>query len=421
MDLENFKELSKEQYDALDVREQVKYEMNLVAFKKAEQEKALEAAAEKIVAKKLAEELAKVEAANTEAIEAIKAEYANKTDELMTQLNRVKQNEIAERTKGMTEEIIDKFSTPEGEQMLKNFLKGQRQALDMEVEAKAMKALLVPAGGVAPQFAPIVGPGSDDFHARDLIPVYPTISDLITYVQFTIDPDADGIGPVASGEQKPDIGYIGAVKTAAVVKLAGLIDLSDEIMSDLVGFRAWLAYELPKALLDAEDAAIYKGPGGEGNILGLWTQADFQELPLGSVTSSSNNIDKIAASITEVRTRKRGVNGSVVSPIDWMEMYINKDLELAYTYPVVFAPNGTPTILGVPIYWSNVFSTGQGITGDFRYGTAIFQRMAMRVDYSGEHKDNFGKNLVTARIEERIALPIYFPEAFVKLDLGGTT
>ena len=39
MNLENFKELSKEQYDALDVREQVKYEMNLVAFKKQSKKK----------------------------------------------------------------------------------------------------------------------------------------------------------------------------------------------------------------------------------------------------------------------------------------------------------------------------------------------------------------------------------------------
>lgn len=412
MDLENFKELSKEQYDALDVREQVKYEMNLVAFKKAEQEKALEAAAEKIVAKKLAEELAKVETANTATIEAIKAEYATKSEELMTQLNRVKQNEIAERTKGMTEEIIDKFSTPEGEQMLKNFLAGKRHELGLDVEAKAM---VTPVGGVAPQFAPIVGPGSDDFHARDLIPVFPTVSDLITYVQLTTDEEADGIGVVAAGAQKPDMGYISEVKQAAVVKLAGLLDVADEMLTDVVGFRAWLAYELPKALLDAEDLQIYKGSGNAGNILGLWTQADEQTFPFGTVTASSNPIDQVAAGITEIRTRKRGVNGAVISPIQWMEMYINKDLELAYTYPVVFTPNGTPTILGVPVYWSNVFEENEGLVGDFRFGTAIFQRMAMRIDYSGEHKDNFGKNVITARIEERIALPIYFPEGFLKL------
>lgn len=418
MDLENFKELSKEQYDALDTRAQVEYEFKLVAFKKAEQEKALEAAAEKIVAKKLAEELAKVETANTEAINAIKAEYETKSAEMLTALNRAKQNEVTERTKGMTEEIIDKFSTPEGEQMLKNFLAGKRHELGIDVEAKAM---INPAGSVAPQFAPIVGPGNDDFHARDLIPVFPTLSDLITYVQLTRDPNAVGISPTAPGAQKPDMGYISSVEQAAVVKLAGLLDIADEFLTDVVGFRAWLAYELPKALLDAEDLQIYKGSGASGNILGLWTQASGQSFPMGTVTESSNRIDQVAAGVTEIRTRKRGVNGAVISPIDWMEMYINKDLQDAYTYPVVFTPNGTPTILGVPVYWSNVFEYGEGLVGDFRYGTAIFQRMAMRIDYSGEHKDNFGKNVITARIEERIALPIYFPEAFIKLFESATT
>lgn len=418
MDLTNFKELSKEQYDALDVREQVKYEMNLVAFKKAEQEKALEAMAEKVVAKKLAEELEKAKGAQEEVINAIKAEYETKSAEMLTALNRAKQNEVTERTKGMTEEIIDKFSTPEGEAMLKNFLSGKRHELGIDVEAKAM---INPAGSVAPQFAPIVGPGNDDFHARDLIPVFPTLSDLITYVQLTTDPEADGIGTVAAGAQKPDMGYISSVEQAAVVKLAGLLDIADEFLTDVVGFRAWLAYELPKALLDAEDLEIYKGSGAPGHILGLWTQADNQTFPFGTVDASSNPIDQVAAGITEIRTRKRGVNGAVISPIQWMEMYINKDLQEAYTYPVVFAPNGTPTILGVPVYWSNVFSENQGIVGDFRYGTAIFQRMAMRIDYSGEHKDNFGKNVITARIEERIALPIYFPEGFLKLFQEGTT
>lgn len=418
MDLTNFKELSKEQYDALDVREQVKYEMNLVAFKKAEQEKALEAMAEKVVAKKLAEELEKAKGAQEEVINAIKAEYETKSAELLTALNRAKQNEVADRTKGMTEEIIDKFSTPEGEAMLKGFLSGRRHELGIDIEAKAM---INPGGSVAPQFAPIVGPGNDDFHARDLIPVFPTLSDLITYVQLTTDPDADGIGSVAPGAQKPDMGYIATVKTAAVIKLAGLLDIADEFLTDVVGFRAWLAYELPKALLDAEDLEVYKGPGGEGRILGLWTQADNQSFPQGTVDASSNRIDQVAAGITEIRKRKRGVNGAVISPVEWMEMYINKDLQLAYTYPVVFAPNGTPTILGVPVYWSNVFEDGEGLVGDFRYGTAIYQRMAMRIDYSGEHKDNFGKNIITARIEERIALPIYFPEGFLKLFQEGTT
>lgn len=361
-------------------------------------------------------ELKALEDKNEAALQALADKHQIDIDEMKATLKRAKVGELDERIKGVSEFIVEKLSTEEGENLLKGFFKGRK--LEMEVSEKAM---LKPAGGVAPQFTTIVGPGHDDFHARDLIPVFPTVSDLITYVQLTTDEDADGIGVVAAGAQKPDMGYISEVKQAAVVKLAGLLDVADEMLTDVVGFRAWLAYELPKALLDAEDLQIYKGSGAAGNILGLWTQADGQTLPFGTVTVSSNPIDQVAAGITEIRTRKRGVNGAVISPIQWMEMYINKDLELAYTYPVVFAPNGTPTILGVPVYWSNVFEENEGIVGDFRYGTAIFQRMAMRIDYSGEHKDNFGKNVITARIEERIALPIYFPEGFLKLFQEGTT
>lgn len=417
--MQEFKLKTPAEFEALSEYQQEKYLDEKARFDKEQQEKQIKEAAEKIVAEKLKEQAEAAEKSGQEAMEAIKAEAQKKVDDVLAALNRVKQNEVEVRIKSMSDEIVEKFSTPEGEKMLKDFLSGQKQALKMDVETKAM---INPVGSVAPDILPIVGPGSDDFHARNLIPAYPTMSDLISFLEVKIDKSAAGIGTVKAGNKKPNMGYLTTVKKAPVVKIAGLLDVVDEFLDDVVGFRAWLAYELPKALLDAEDLQIYKGNGNatNDNLLGVWYQADNQTFPMGTVTISSNPIDKVAAGITEIRQRKRGVNGVVISPVDWMEMYINKDLQEAYTYPVVFTPNGTPTILGVPVYWSNVFEDGEGVVGDFRYGVSIRQRMQARIAYSGENKDNFEKNVTTLRIEERLALPITFPEGFLKL-FGSTT
>lgn len=413
--------LSKAEYDALSEREQVKYELQLEAFKAEEAKRIAKENAKEAIEEMKAElktereaELKEIADKNELALKELADKHQIDLDEMKATLKRAKVGEMEERIKGVSEFIIEKLSTEEGESLLKGFFKGKK--LEMEVTEKAM---LKPAGGVAPQFTSIVGPGHDDFHARDLIPVFPTISDVIKFIQFTVDPDAV-FEYVAEGGQKPDLGYISTVEQAIVQKIAGLLDVSDEMLDDVVGFRSWIAYELPKAYLDFEDYQIYKGAGGGSAILGLWEQADFQTLPLGSVNQNSNTIDKTMAGITEIRMLKRGTSGAVVSPVQWMEILINKGDENMYTYPIILRADGVMTIGGIPIYWSNVFEENEGLVGDFARGAAIFQRKGMEIAYSSEHKDNFGKNIVTIRLEGRIALVIRFPEAFKRLYTPGS-
>lgn len=413
--------LLKAEYDALSEREQVKYELQLESFKDSEAKRiakenakeAIDAMKDELKAERDAE-LKAVTDANEVALKALADKHELDLDELKATLKRAKVGEMEERMKGVSDFIIEKLSTEEGEGLLKGFFKGKK--LEMEVTEKA---LLKPAGGVAPQFTTIVGPGHDEFHARDLIPVFPTISDVIKFIQFTVDP-TKGYNYVAEGETKPDLGYISAVEQAIVQKIAGLLDISDEMLDDVVGFRSWIAYELPKAYLDYEDYQIYKGVGGQTAILGLWTQADFQTLPLGSVTLASNTIDKVMAGITEIRMLKRGTSGVVLSPVQWMEILINKGTTEEYTYPIILRADGVMTIGGIPIYWSNVFLQDEGLVGDFARGAAIFQRKGMEIAYSSEHKDNFGRNIITIRLEGRVALVIRFPEAFKRLFTPGS-
>lgn len=428
------------EFEALTEYQQEKYldekRKHEEALNKDAAEKVAKDAIDKMREELKAEQQTLIDKLNDEQKEAIKTateaqakEYAAKMEELEVAMKRAKVGEINERMKGFSQHIVDKLSTEEGEKMIKEFFSGQRSKFQMQFGKDeldkdfdpAMKAMAVPTNGVAPEYTPIVGPGHDEFHARNLIPVFPTNSNLVRFLQYVLDTEAAGIGTVAAGATKPSTGYVGTAKDAPVRKIAGLLDVQDELMDDVIGFRAWIAYELPKAYLDAEDLQVYKGNGTGENLLGLWYQAGNQSFPQGSVTAASNTIDKVVAGVTQVRKLKRATSAVVLSPVAWQEVFINKGSTKDYTYPIILDAMGVMRIGGVPIYWSNVFADGEGLVGDFARGTAIFQRKAMNIGYFEQNKDNVETNTVTIRIEGRLALPIFYPEAFKKLLLTVTT
>lgn len=369
-----------------------------------------------------------LKAENKEALDALSVENKAKLEEVEAAMKRAKIGEMNARMKGFSEHIVERLSTEEGEKMIKEFFAGRKAQFSLSIGDDAdktfdpaIKALGVPTGGTAPQFTPIVGPGHDEFHARNIIPVFPTNTDLVKFIQYVVDGAATGFATVAAGAQKPTVNYIGTVAEAPVRKIAGLLDVQDELLDDVVGFREWIAYELPKAYMDAEDLQIYKGDGTGTNILGLWYQANNQSFPQGSVTAASNIIDKIVAGITQVRKLKRNTSAVVISAVAWQEIFINKGTTKDYTYPIILDANGVMRIGGIAIYWSNVFNDGEGLVGDFARGCAIWQRKAMQIGYFDQNKDNVEKNVVTIRLEGRIALSINYPESFKRLMLTITT
>jgi HK97 family phage major capsid protein len=429
-----FKRKTPAEFDALSEYQKEKY----LDEKSAHEQKVAEDAAKAAAEKAVNDMRDQIKADNQAIIDALKADNEKaiadlteaqklKLEEVEAAMKRAKIGEAKIRMKGFSDHVVDALSTKEGEQMVKDFLAGQRSKLNVTIGGDddpdfTVKAMGVPANGVAPEFTPIVGPGHDEFHARTIIPVFPTISNLIRYIQYTVDTTAGlGFQTVGVGAQKPSLNYIPAVKDAPVQKIAGLLDVPDELLDDVVGFRAWIAYELPKAYMDAEDLQIFKGDGTGLNLLGLWTQAGNQTFPQGSVTAASNTIDKIVAGITQVRKLKRNTSAVVISAVAWQEILINKGTTKDYTYPIVLDANGVMRIGGVPIFWSNVFADGEGLVGDFARGTAIFQRKSMQIGYFDQNKDNVEKNIVTIRLEGRIALPIFYPESFKKLLLVVTT
>lgn len=425
--LENFKVKSEAEYNALTPEEKGEYNAMLKMYK-AKQEEDNRARTKAELKAELAEEIktAKEEAiaeAKAEAekgfeskITAVKDEYDRKLEDAEKAFKRIDGQYIGERAKSVEAQLFDALSDEQVKELAT--VKGKNVELkDINLAQKAPMSTFV--GSVATAVPALIGPSHYSFYARDLMNVRSTESNAVPFLQFTRDEALAGIGITAEGAQKPNFGYEGVAKLAPVHKIAGLLDVTDEMLDDVVGFRSWIAREAVLALRDVEDFKLYKGAGGANDIDGLWTSSSAAPVIAGI---GGSELEDVCSAITSVRKNNREATAIVVSPAKWMQIYLNKSNENSYTYPVIFdTTRNVLTLAGVPVIYSNVFDDEEGLIGDFARGAEIWQRKGLSLAYADQHVDNFGKNIVTIRVEERLALTKYYDDAFFKLFGTATT
>jgi HK97 family phage major capsid protein len=104
--------------------------------------------------------------------------------------------------------------------------------------------------------------------------------------------------------------------------------------------------------------------------------------------------------------------GYVLHPTDWAKIELTKDGMQRY---IVGDPQSTlnKTLWGLPVVTSMSMQVTKFLTGSFKLGAQIFDRLSMEVLISTENADDFVRNMITIRAEERLALAVYRPAAFI--------
>jgi len=59
------------------------------------------------------------------------------------------------------------------------------------------------------------------------------------------------------------------------------------------------------------------------------------------------------------------------------------------------------------------------VVGAFEASTTVYRKGGVRVESTNSHSDDFTNNLITTRIEERVALANRIPAATVKVTLSA--
>ena len=221
--------------------------------------------------------------------------------------------------------------------------------------------------------------------------------------------------PVAEGAAKPqsELQYEDAV--APVRTIAHWMRASVQILADAPALRSIIDQRLRYGLAFAEEVQLLTGSGSGQNLEGLITAATAYAAP-GSL-SASTPVDVIRLMILQVALAEFPANGIVMNPIDMAAIEMSKDTAGGY---LIGDPQGTinKRLWGLPVVETQAVTVDKALVGAFDLAAQIFDRQDATVEVSTEDQDNFVKNKVTIRAEERLALAIYRETALVYGDLG---
>lgn len=284
----------------------------------------------------------------------------------------------------------------------------------------AMISTDVPGTIVAPDRLPgiDVSPKQRLF-IRDLIAPGTTASNTIYWVQQT--GFTNKAAAVAENTTKPYSDIEFAEKITPVRTIAHLFKASKQILDDFSQLQSQVDAEMRYGLKYVEEQEILFGDGTGAHLEGIIPQASAFN-PAFQVEQQSG-IDDLRLAMLQAQLARFPASGHVLHFIDWAKIELTKDSLGRYILANPAALTG-PTLWGLPVVATEAAAfRGKFLTGAFSAGAQIFDREETNVVISTENADDFEKNMITIRCEERLALAVKRPEAFVYGDFttGATS
>ncbi|MBZ9921910.1 phage major capsid protein [Mesorhizobium sp. BR1-1-7] len=262
----------------------------------------------------------------------------------------------------------------------------------------------------------IVTPPNRQLTIRDLIAPGQTVSSSVEYVKET--GYTNNARPVTEGTTKPKSDLTFNLFTTPVRTIAHIFKASRQIMDDAPALASYINARGTYGLKFVEETQLLNGNGTGQNLNGILPQATAFA-PAFNPTGETA-IDRVRLALLQVILAEYPASGIVLNPIDWARIELTKDNEGRYIVGNAQSPIG-PTLWGLPVVQTQAMAAGEFLTGAFNLAAQIFDRMGVEVLLSTENSDDFEKNMMTLRIEERLALAVYRPEAFVTGDIDTIT
>ena len=226
-------------------------------------------------------------------------------------------------------------------------------------------------------------------------------------------------GSDAAGGLKPQSSIKFEERTAAARWIATWMAVTRQTLSDLSVMRSLIDNQGRLMIAIEEDRQILLGSGVAPNLTGILDNGNtgLQTLDLTGLGDLANLEGvRTARRLVKTGTSRLSPTFVVVNPLDSEEFDFLKDNEGRYRAGDPFAAGGpdSPPIWKLPRVESEAITEGIALVGS-RAGATIFEREPLTIETATQHADFFVRNLVVVLFEERIALPIWFPTAFVEI------
>jgi HK97 family phage major capsid protein len=252
----------------------------------------------------------------------------------------------------------------------------------------------------------------------DLMPSGATNSNTVRYAKESVATNA--AAPTAEGATKPESSLNFTVVDEPVRKIATTMKVADEMLEDLPQMVSYVNGRMVLFVQLAEEAQLLTGDGTPPDLVGLLNRS-------GLTAAEAKGADDIATAIHKDITKIRVASflepdAIVFHPNDWEAAQLESDANGQWfgggPFTGPYGNGGGPGALASRSYWGlRVVSTtamteNTALLGAFATAAQIFRRSGITVQMTNSNEDDFKKNLVALRAEERLALAVYRPSAF---------
>lgn len=261
----------------------------------------------------------------------------------------------------------------------------------------------------------------------------PVIADLLgsgtitgNAITYFVEGAREGtITTVAEGGQKPQIHYVDPTPvTDALAKIAAWWDVTDEMIEDLGFLVSEINRRAVYDLLQVEQTQILNGNGTAPNLRGLLNRTGIQT---EAAANRTDNADAVYRAITKVQLGSDlAADGLVINPTDYQTLRLGKDLNGQYFGGGYFGgPYGNsglewePPVWGLRTVVTTAIAAGTALVGNYAQAATLYRKGGVTVESTNSHASNFTTNKTTFRVEERVALAVRKPSAFVKVTFSA--
>ena len=360
---------------------------------------------------------------NASALESVKAELEatkasitvvkDEIEKLEAKQNRSKMNQV--EVKGFNATLADAIE--QNTDSLAKLARGEQKRSSFILDTKAvgnMTEAVNLTGDITRQYAnQVYALPSRKVHLRSLLPIGTINQGLFTFPYESGGEGAPGVQ--TQGSSKDQVDFDITMKDAPAQYIAGYVRISRQMLDDIPAMTSFLQSRLLEKYLIAEDAQLLQGSGTAPSLTGLLTVA------AAATGAATVDVEQLVQAIAQLESTNYSATGILVNPLDWAAIMNTKNTNAAYSLPAstVVTTDGSVSIAGIPLYKSTAMAVDKFLVGDWSMGAQIMQNQGISVQFSEFDSDNFTKNMITVRVEARIAFPIYYNSAFVYGDFGN--
>ena len=211
----------------------------------------------------------------------------------------------------------------------------------------------------------------------------------------------------AEGNEKPQIHFADPTpKTVSLAKVACHIKESDEYINDFPFLASAINGRLLYELGLVEQGKL---------VTDLLATSGIQTGTYAATGTATDIAEAILQAAMDVQAQTGfAADAVVINPADWYTLRVGKHDGIYYGGGY-FGEQNTPNLWGIPVTVSASVTAGTVIVGAFKTCASVVTNGGVSVEAVNTNEDDFVKNLMTIRAEERMALAVRRPAGFKKL------